>query len=327
MSFTLLLPHDIAKRCYLDEALFWVALQRFPLASITEKGIDEREDQEYIEGLEPRIPFESPVTDEECRRVGLEQNPEYRDFADETYHSLPEHIRTLLRIHPLPEDDRVRLERELEEAIQFHRQQAVWESDFSAFVEVHKAKLFLEFREGRLGVVGKRLPRRTFTGSARNLEATNWRGWDSCTWDPIPADFWLFKKINWSESYAEGRNAAYALILVDTEMLFHCFPPPDPEHFGGVAKIANDLVLIKDKSPTHRAAIRGRPPFRWDEFHLELAKRLRNGDVPAKQEAFITEMQTWCEARWHRKVGRSTLLQKVKPYYDAFLRVSKIPRE
>ena len=42
-----------------------------------------------------------------------------------------------------------------------------------------------------------------------------------------------------------------------------------------------------------------------------------------KQEAFIAEMQQWCRQRWDRDVARSTLLQKVKPYYDALIRKSE----
>lgn len=49
-----------------------------------------------------------------------------------------------------------------------------------------------------------------------------------------------------------------------------------------------------------------------------MAGRVQRGPLPAKQEALIAEMQDWCKAKWGLDVGRSTLLQKLKPYYDAF---------
>ncbi len=36
MPFTVLVPHVLAERPYLSEALLWVALSRFPLAHILE---------------------------------------------------------------------------------------------------------------------------------------------------------------------------------------------------------------------------------------------------------------------------------------------------
>ena len=72
-----------------------------------------------------------------------------------------------------------------------------------------------------------------------------------------------------------------------------------------------------------RYPVVGRPSFRWDEFNVEIAKRARDGSLPDKQEAMIGEMQIWCKKRWDVDVARSTLLQKIKPYYDALVRKSE----
>jgi hypothetical protein len=105
-----------------------------------------------------------------------------------------------------------------------------------------------------------------------------------------------------------------------------CFPPPAAEPVDGVARMANDLVQPPDgdSRPAARAA-RGRPPLDWTTFHVEVARRIKEDTLPIKQEAGIAEMQEWCKARWHHDVGRSTVLQKLKPYYDAFLRQSQKP--
>ena len=65
---------------------------------------------------------------------------------------------------------------------------------------------------------------------------------------------------------------------------------------------------------------RGRPSMNWGSFYLELAGRVKNGDLPKKQEAFIFEMQGWCLKNWGREVGRSTLLEKIRPFYQEYVR-------
>ena len=72
-----------------------------------------------------------------------------------------------------------------------------------------------------------------------------------------------------------------------------------------------------------RSGKRGRPAYDWDTFHLQMARRCKEGSLPTKQEALIAEMQAWCLTAWGRSVGRSTLLQKIRPYYDAFVRKSE----
>jgi hypothetical protein len=83
------------------------------------------------------------------------------------------------------------------------------------------------------------------------------------------------------------------------------------------------LLLDDTKITAPTRIILGRPSFKWDEFHLEIAERLQKGVLPTKQKAFISEMQQWCKTQWGREVARSTLLQKIKPYYDAFVRAEK----
>jgi len=36
--------------------------------------------------------------------------------------------------------------------------------------------------------------------------------------------------------------------------------------------------------------VQGRPPFKWEEFFVELAKRVKEDKLPEKQEALIADM-------------------------------------
>jgi hypothetical protein len=316
MPITILLPYPTADRCYLREALLWTAFNRFPLQMGSEKGVDVREDREYrVEELDPYLPFYWPIDDGECARAGLPPNPEYEALVAGKSHASPEVLRDFLSKGRSDESGEFRrdLERQLSESIEFHRRQARWDDHYHAFVDAHQARLFLALLEGRLSAHGKELPRRML----RYRDVPD--DWDDAPWMPIPPDFWRSKKINWSNSSAEGRSTAYGLIMVDCEDLFDTFPPPKGQDFAGVMKIANSLVLSTNgESEPAVKPRRGRPPFDWDAFHLELARRLKKGDLPKKQEALVADMQAWCKASWSRDVGRSTILQKVKPYFDAF---------
>jgi hypothetical protein len=324
MSRTILVPHAIADRCYLSEALLWVAVCRFPLAFVTENGVDGREDADYIDGLDPYLPFNDPISNLECTLAGLRPNPEYEDFVLGDFHQTPENLRTLLKVDTLADEVRNRWEQELTDSLEFYRRQAEWDAEYEALVDEPKARLFLALREQRLNAFGRKLPRETLTATLEHLESTDWEDWNDNSWIPIPADFWISNRIDWEGSSAEGRVGAYALILIETDGLLKSFPLPPATQYQGVVKIANNLVLAsEDDGAAILRSARGRPPLNWESFHVELARRIANGGLPRKQEALIVEMQEWCKTNWHRDVGRSTLLQKLKPYYDALVRPSE----
>jgi hypothetical protein len=67
----------------------------------------------------------------------------------------------------------------------------------------------------------------------------------------------------------------------------------------GVFLVAGQRVAKENlEEETLRRKATGRPPFKWDEFHVEIARRLKSTELPAKQEAFIAEMQQWCSQKW-----------------------------
>lgn len=180
--------------------------------------------------------------------------------------------------------------------------------------------MFVELREGRFRAYGRKLPRPTVEESMAFFSTEDdWPGWDETDWTEIPADFWLSGGIDWDGCHADGRDGAYALIVIDCESLLKIFPMSTSVPVQGVFQVGDTLVLREGETSLPLAAPRrGRRPFNWDEFHIEMAGRVQRGPLPAKQEALIAEMQDWCKAKWGLDVGRSTLLQKLKPYYDAF---------
>src|SRR5580700_5540380 len=95
---TILVPNEISEWCYLNEALYWVAIQRFPLAQGTENGVDQRQDREYVEGIDPNLPFDLTPTSVDCERAGISSNPIWEDIlSGDSYHPEPSSIRELLK--------------------------------------------------------------------------------------------------------------------------------------------------------------------------------------------------------------------------------------
>jgi hypothetical protein len=290
---------------------------------LTSNDEDLREDTDFIDGLIPdHLADEDPLSDEECAKADLPPNPEHRRLESGDFLNKPDfYIRLLERVEY--EDIRKRYAQQLIEAETFVAQKKEWDAEFEAFIDLHKTRLFLELREGRIHALGQELPQPSFIGSLVELEESGWEGWHNIEWQTIPPDFWISTKINWAESWAEGKTTAYCLILMDFKELFNHFPPRT-EISDGVVKIGNAFAQDTNKTtvPT-RTMQRGRPSYDWDAFHLEVAKRLLQGNVPAKKEAFVADMQDWCKDNWHREIGRSTVSQKLKPYYDQFIRNSK----
>jgi hypothetical protein len=307
---TILVPHPLAEDCYLGEALMWVAINRFPLDPLNEEAWDIRLELDDIVGLEPNVEVEGP-TDLESARVGLSARPVH---AGTLCKWAPEQLKETLADGDLEERTRQYLERELAASIAFRESCRRWDEEFSDFIDEHRARLFLALREGKLVAEGIKLPESTHEESLISLDQSV-RGFRE--WVSIPPDFWLSDKINWEKSSAEGRDAAFALIQVKTIELFACFPPPAAEVVK-LTRVANDLVSVEQAADEPKARM-GRPSFDWDSFHVEIAMRIYSGNgLPAKQEALIADMQAWCQRTWRRDVGRSTLLEKIKPYYNAF---------
>jgi hypothetical protein len=115
------------------------------------------------------------------------------------------------------------------------------------------------------------------------LDGSEWTGTKHVDREPILSDFWGSADIDWRESFAEGltkgRTVAYGLILIDVPQLLKEFPLPDGDAYGGVIKAGDYLILTSNEEI--RGARRGRPPYKWDEFGVEMTKRVIAG-LPSK---------------------------------------------
>jgi hypothetical protein len=319
---TVLVPHDAAERCYLSEALLWAAFRRLPLEVLNDQP-DSREDGSDVAYF-TQSPDIEPVTLEECNRVGLSPRPIWESAYS---HFGPRELS--LRIDLERSDEKkYELQRAYYELEKFQDRLSDWNSEFYKLTEQSRRKILQALQEGRLVATGKMLPCSTIEASFKLMDKET-EGWLSPQYidrEPIPLDFWNSGKIDWDDSLAEGITKdcaiAYGLILVEVAQLLKEFPLPNGEVYGGVIR-AGDYLVLTSTDEFRGGAKPGRPSFRWDEFNLEMAKRAKKDLLPIKMEACISEMQEWCKEKWKQDVGRSTLLGKIKPYYDEFMRKSE----
>jgi len=218
------------------------------------------------------------------------------------------------------------------EAEEFQYQLTEWEGKLNQFTEQFRSVLLQALLGGRLAATGKTLPDSTIEASFKLMDKYT-EGWSSARYvdrEPVPPDFWSSAKIDWDDSLAEGvtkeRPVAYGLILVEVAQLLKEFPLPNGEEYGEVSK-AGDYLVLKSADEIRGGAKSGRPPFNWHEFHLEMAKRAMMKVLPPKMEACIEDMQAWCKGKWNQSVARSTLLERIKPYYDEFVRKSETQKD
>ena len=165
---TVLVPGETTERCYLSEALFYVALGRLPLSFPTENYIDARVDYEYHrdEEIKPFLPGGGDLTETECEAAGLKPNPEFD--------------------RPTPFE-------------KWEKRKEKWNAKLQEFFDDYRLKLFASLHEGRLPALGKKLPKNSTVGDINDYEF-GW--WNSTPWEPIPPRFWISSKIDWNACHA-----------------------------------------------------------------------------------------------------------------------------
>jgi len=318
---TVLTPCPIAEECFLSEALAWIAFNRFPLFESPNGEGDMRFHHDYQEEYEPSLPSVETPDNDECSRAGLPANPEFEVLMNGEYFPSPETSESFLNLPGIDEKQKAEFREDIKRAYDYQKKKDAWTEKYEAFIEVPKSKLFLALREGKLQAQGRLLPKSNLDEAIEEMDKLGSWSWTDLEPEPIPAGFWRQKAVKWEESAAETENVHYMHIHVNTAQLMALFPPPPAEDAKSVSLVAGSYIL-DEAAPTKitKTGKRGRPAENWDTFHLEMFDRLKTNNIPEKQEAFIQDMQAWCLKNWGKEPGRSTLLQKISPFYDRFIR-------
>jgi hypothetical protein len=315
---TFLQSVELPERCFLQEVLFWVAFQRLPLAHYYTNN-DGQEFRTSNEVGEYAIDFvDEYLSDDETARAGIPRDPRWPLHADETV-TLPvatyDEVLANPGIHP---EDRAQLEYEREQAQEYQRDVEAWRLHYNRAVEYPASQIFVALKSGTLRARGRLLPALEATTALTVLKADGRNVFDVAPTD-IPPAFWSLQGIDFTASVARNDSDHYCHVSLRTEDVLSVFPG-ERQEVVGVERIGSTLVL-SEKPPVARSrSRRGRPPYPWDAFHLEMADLLARGELPKKKEATIEHFQVWFLREHGVTASRSVIGEKLKPYYDRFIR-------
>lgn len=308
----ILSPYWIAKECFLKEALLWAGFYRYPKSEIIPDQVDFRFHKDSQDDYEPHIPDDWGYVDSgEAVRVGLPPNPAWEAlFDDEDTYMLsdPETIERFLQMD-IDETEKKKLRKDLVKSKKQAALQTEWDQKYAEYIELVEAKLFIILKEGKLKASGKRI--------WQEDGFDNWKD----EHEEIPTSFWRRDAIDWMASASKTGGGHYCHICVETSQLFKLFPEPEAQEARSVSLIAGQYLLDEEEVTKNlKMNRRGRPALDWDSFYLEVTDRVKRDDLPTKQEAFVAEMQKWCLENWKHEPGRSTILQKISPFYKKYVR-------
>lgn len=315
---------DLPENCFLQEVLFWMAFQRLPVAMFDDRGTEIRASDDF-DGHEVDPHFGDFIDEDECIRAGLPIDPRYTAFLQEEVTPSLDLCDRLLARPDLEDSVRADVESKKCQALAFERSFQEWEKKFSTAMEYHTSRIFVALREGRLDAWGKLLPHLDTAAALDALEADG-KGIADLETVQIPRGFWSLSGIDWSSSVARNEQRHYCWIRCRTEQVLSVFPSEDRRPVGGIEQVGSfyileDALAVESQRVT-KAKTRGRPPYPWESFHLEVADLLSRGELPAKKEAAIQHFQDWFERRIGQRPSRAVIGEKLKPYYDRFMRAA-----
>jgi hypothetical protein len=319
---------ELPKKFLLNEVLLWVAFQRVPVAMRSpEEGRETREAEEdmaayggYTGDLSD---WGAYLQDRECAAAGLPPDPRMVALMEEAEwntSNLEESDFEGEDARPQLETEEWRPNYEYDPDVELERAMQAWRPKYESAIEYPASRIYLALREGRLAASGKLLPDHDRDRALEILKTHDQRICDLKTLE-IPRNFWSLRGIDWSSNAARNDHEHYCWIRCLTEDVLKMFPGEDREPASGVERIGENFVLNEASAGEPQPMRpRGRPPFPWDAFHLEVTDLLVRGAMPAKKEAAIQHFQEWFKKNLNVRPSRPSIGEKLKPYYDRFIK-------
>ena len=314
----------IPDRCFLKEVLLWVAFQRLPLTQYDSEGIELHESTEIFDtGTIFPENQDQYYSDEECARAGIPPDPHFQAMQTDNWLLSPSEYDRYIAHPKLTEDDRARFVVERAQAIQFEAKCKTWKVLFDQSIEYPTSRIFVQLKEGALSAWGRKLPSVDLRKAEAKLERQGERACD-LPLDPIAPNFWSLKGIDFERSTARNNKDRYCHIVCSTSQILAAFPG-ERQPIGNVERVGDSYLLsdVQPISETPRRAVRGRPPYPWESFHLTVAELVKEGKLPQKKEAAIQYFQDWFAQEQGQKASRAAIGEKLTPYYEKFIRADR----
>ena len=127
----------------------------------------------------------------------------------------------------------------------------------------------------------------------------------------------LFRSTERKSAHVEGQE-----FVPDNEGLISV-----PENLGPRFMVLPGFVYVgkrdegeahKPHQPKYPKARTGRPEeFPWEDIWIEVCRFIHENGIPTTHAELIQYLQQWCENRYGRQPGDSTLKPKVRKLYGA----------
>ena len=303
----------LAERCFLFEALLWIAFKQVPIWDRYPVGEDiDRRFRDDYECRAGEYANTDNITPEDCERVGLPPNPAYEHDV------LFEGKVLFYELVLMDEYDLGRgkinhrelfsySDEDISHARELRNRSDDWLEDIDIFLMEAKLSLALRLLRGGIPAFGRfcRDPK-----ARENLIDSN--NYEMIKFNNAPPYIFQFNNIDWNNSIISYKESKYFDVCIDTTALFCEFPIGDTGvvHAHAVA----DALIVEPQTPSVLPQKRrGRPSFPWPEMYVELGRRAERGELPAKQEALIAEMMDWCQLKWGRRPSRSAIQSHLPP--------------
>jgi hypothetical protein len=246
-------PVEVPERCFLQEALLWLAFQRLPVAFYNDENKEIRSASEY-DGPAIETPS-GTLTDEECKRAGIPPDPHFHYLVDES----PSRLQTYNDLEAQFGHDEAR--RRIKEAMDkeqadHERAYMEWQPRYDRATEYAASQIFVALRDGRLRASGRLLPSLNVDEAIARLKAEERYVGDLPLTD-IPRAFWSLKDILFDISAAHNSDAYYCHVVLRTHDLLAAFPGERQQI--GAEQIGDTIVLNETAQSTSQPTSRGRP--------------------------------------------------------------------
>jgi hypothetical protein len=211
-----------------------------------------------------------------------------------------------------------KLKAERSDAVLHYAALEIWELEYAEYVDEFQNEICLALRRGELCARGTELDRQQGLQSPLGTDLTD-RGFSK-----IPKARWLSSDIDWEASAIDGRTGSFVWVHLKVEDMLRLFPPAESvkDKIFSVGTTFAMASAVPPAAATQRS-LRGRPPLPWHEFHVEIARMFRDGEMPQKKEAAIAALQNWFQIAHGKSASRAAIGERLKPYFDQLIRNDK----
>lgn len=263
------------------------------------------------------MPAGLELEDEECAYAGIPKDPRLQNLLNGDFLSDVQQIKNLMELSKdLPPELQLDLADKLPEAIAYKAEVETWQDTFNQYIDQFRNEICLDLQRGALKAKGTELPMPDVDDSVVELEEND-QWLDDIEPCEIPASHWNMRNIDWEDGTMFGRERSYIWIHITVEDMLNRYPPDLLVKAGEAFPIGTSVAVVstavsnasKDKRRT------GRPSYPWDQFHVEIARMYRDGEMPEKKEAAIASLQQWSIQQTGNSVSRTALGDKLTPYF------------